>query len=296
MLDDKLRECLTFDDVLLAPGVQRGPAQGRRRQDAALPRRIELNIPLLSAAMDSVTEAARPSPWPARAASASCTRTCPIEAQAREVERVKRAESGMIARPVTARPDAVAARGARDDARARHQRRARRRGRAPGRHPHRARHPLRAEPRPARQRAHDQGARHRAAGRLATTRQASCCTSTASRSCSSSTATASSSGLITIKDILQADRNPQANKDEQRRLRVGAAIGPGPDRARAHRRPRRRRRRRHRRSTPRTATRRASSTPCARRRKSSPTCSVIAGNVATAEAHRGPHRRRRRRA
>ena len=37
-------------------------------------------------------------------------------------------------------------------------------------------------------------------------------------------------GAITIKDILQADKYPQAVKDEQRRLRVGAAIGPGPDR------------------------------------------------------------------
>src|SRR6202000_262527 len=37
-------------------------------------------------------------------------------------------------------------------------------------------------------------------------------------------------GLITIKDILQADKYPQAVKDEQRRLRVGAAIGPGADR------------------------------------------------------------------
>src|SRR5215472_13083321 len=38
-------------------------------------------------------------------------------------------------------------------------------------------------------------------------------------------------GLITIKDILQADRNPLAIKDDKGRLRVGAAIGPGPDRA-----------------------------------------------------------------
>src|SRR5258708_28715231 len=37
-------------------------------------------------------------------------------------------------------------------------------------------------------------------------------------------------GLITIKDILQADKYPQAVKDEQRRIRVGAAIGPGPER------------------------------------------------------------------
>ena len=37
-------------------------------------------------------------------------------------------------------------------------------------------------------------------------------------------------GLITIKDLLQAERNPLAVKDERGRLRVGAAIGPGPDR------------------------------------------------------------------
>ena len=36
-------------------------------------------------------------------------------------------------------------------------------------------------------------------------------------------------GLITIKDLLQADRNPDANKDDGRRLRVGAAVGPGVD-------------------------------------------------------------------
>jgi IMP dehydrogenase len=62
------------------------------------------------------------------------------------------------------------------------------------------------------------------------TRRSACCTSTASRSFSSSMARASSSGLITIKDILHADKYPLAVKDEARRLRVGAAIGPGPDR------------------------------------------------------------------
>ena len=55
MLDDKLRECLTFDDVLLVPAYSEilpGQVDVRTR----LTRRILLNIPLLSAAMDSVTE------------------------------------------------------------------------------------------------------------------------------------------------------------------------------------------------------------------------------------------------
>ena len=75
MLDDKLRECLTFDDVLLVPAyseVLPGEVDVRTR----LTKRIHLNIPLLSAAMDSVTEGrtaitiAR-----ARAGSGSSTRT-----------------------------------------------------------------------------------------------------------------------------------------------------------------------------------------------------------------------------
>jgi IMP dehydrogenase len=55
MLDDKLRECLTFDDVLLVPGyseVLPKDVEVRTR----LCRGLELDIPILSAAMDSVTE------------------------------------------------------------------------------------------------------------------------------------------------------------------------------------------------------------------------------------------------
>src|SRR6185369_4989270 len=98
MLDDKLRECLTFDDVLLVPAysdVLPSEVDVRTR----LTRNIELNVPLLSAAMDSVTEG-RTAITMARAGGIGILhKNLPIQQQAREVERVKRAESGMITMP-----------------------------------------------------------------------------------------------------------------------------------------------------------------------------------------------------
>src|SRR5262245_23955541 len=104
MLDDKLRECLTFDDVLLVPAYSEVlPAEVDVR--TRLTPKIQLNIPLLSAAMDSVTEG-RTAIAMARAGGIGILhRNLPPLEQAREVERVKRAESGMIAAPVTVRPD-----------------------------------------------------------------------------------------------------------------------------------------------------------------------------------------------
>src|SRR5262249_31401114 len=104
MLDDKLRECLTFDDVLLVPAhsnVLPSEVDVRTR----LTKGIQLNIPLVSAAMDAVTEG-RTAIAMARAGGIGILhKNLPIPEQAREVERVKRAESGMIAAPVTVRPD-----------------------------------------------------------------------------------------------------------------------------------------------------------------------------------------------
>ena len=148
-------------------------------------------------------------------------------------------------------------------------------GGRPRRHPHGARHPLREEPRPAGRRADDQEARHRAPRRLATSTPRSCSTSTASRSCSSST-TASSSGSSRSRTCSQADRNPQAVKDDQ-------AAAPRRRGRSARARPRERRGgARSRRgstsssSTRRTATRRASSTPCATTKRELPAVRVIA--------------------
>jgi IMP dehydrogenase len=229
MLDDKLRECLTFDDVLLAPAYSEVlPAQVDVR--TRLTRRIHLNIPLLSAAMDSVTEG-RTAVAMARAGGIGILHKnlSPVD-QAREVERVKRAESGMIGNPITVRrtqslrealgvmrehdisgvpvtegvdgDTPVGILTARDI-----------------RFEKNLDQPVEAlmtrelvtvPPGVSNDRAKELLHAHRIekllvveAGRLV--------------------------GLITIKDLLQADRNPEANKDESGRLRVGAAIGPGPD-------------------------------------------------------------------
>jgi IMP dehydrogenase len=69
-----------------------------------LTRNISLNLPLVSAAMDTVTEAAWRSRWPRKAASASCTRTSRPKAQAAEVAKVKRFESGILKDPITVPP------------------------------------------------------------------------------------------------------------------------------------------------------------------------------------------------
>jgi IMP dehydrogenase len=227
MLNDVLRECLTFDDVLLLPQYSEVlPAEVDVR--TRFSRRIRLNIPLVSAAMDSVTEG-RSAITMARAGGLGILhKNLPITAQAREVERVKRAESGMIGNPVTVRPD-QSLRAALEVMRE---------------------HDISGVPvvegeRPvgiltardirfeknldqpvaalmtrelvtvpkdvSNERAKELLHQHRIEkllvvedGRLA--------------------------GLITIKDLLQADRNPEAIKDDFGRLRVGAAIGPGADR------------------------------------------------------------------
>jgi len=228
MLDDRLRECLTFDDVLLAPAYSEVlPHEVDLK--TRLTKRLELNVPLLSAAMDSVTEG-RAAIAMARAGGIGIIHKNlrPVD-QAREVERVKRAESGMIASPITVRPDqslrealdvmndhAISGVPVVDGTRPVGILTAR---------------DLRFEknldqkvallmtkelvtvpPGVSNERAKELLHQHRiekllvvdASGKLA--------------------------GLVTIKDLLQADKNPNARKDEQGRLLVGAAIGPGPDR------------------------------------------------------------------
>jgi IMP dehydrogenase len=227
MLEDRLRECLTFDDVLLVPAyseVLPKDVDVRTR----LCKGVELNVPLLSAAMDSVTEH-RAAITMAREGGIGIIHKnlSPVD-QAREVERVKRAESGMVLAPVTVRPNQslrealatmrehdvsglpvvegdqpVGILTARDI-----------------RFERNLDQPVSAlmtkelvtvSPGVAADEARELLHQNRIekllvvdGGKLV--------------------------GLITIKDILQADRNPLAMKDAKGRLRVGAAIGPGPDR------------------------------------------------------------------
>ena len=99
-----IREALTFDDVLLVPGastVLPSTADTRTR----LTRTIRLNIPLLSSAMDTVTEARMAIAMAQAGGMGVIHRNLDIEAQAREVRRVKRFESGVVYNPITLRPD-----------------------------------------------------------------------------------------------------------------------------------------------------------------------------------------------
>jgi IMP dehydrogenase len=227
MFDRNLRECLTFDDVMLVPAYSEVlPAEADVR--SRLTRTIELNIPIVSAAMDSVTEARSAVTMARQGGIGIIHKNLGIAEQAHEVDRVKRAESGIIVNPVTVRPSqslrealgvmrsnevsgvpvvegttAVGILTSRDI-----------------RFEKNLDQPVSAlmttelvtvspgcKPDEARQLLH----KHRIEkllvvedGKLV--------------------------GLITIKDLLQAERNPLANKDERGRLRVGAALGPGSDR------------------------------------------------------------------
>ena len=104
MADQDLPLALTFDDVLLMPGRSAvHPAQVD--VTSRLTRAIRLNIPILSAAMDTVTEAPLAIAMAQHGGLGVIHRNMPIARQAEEVDMVKRSESGMIVDPVTIRPD-----------------------------------------------------------------------------------------------------------------------------------------------------------------------------------------------
>jgi IMP dehydrogenase len=104
MAANSIPEGLTFDDVLLLParsGVV--PAQADPR--TFLSRGIPLNIPIVSAAMDTVTESHLAIALAREGGIGIIHRNMPIERQTEEVDRVKRSESGMIVDPVTMEPE-----------------------------------------------------------------------------------------------------------------------------------------------------------------------------------------------
>src|SRR5204862_5378110 len=97
-------EGLTFDDLILQPAHSDVlPAEADTR--TCLTRRIALNIPILSAAMDTVTESHLAIALAQQGGIGIIHRNMPIDRQAEEVDRVKRSESGMIVDPVTIAPD-----------------------------------------------------------------------------------------------------------------------------------------------------------------------------------------------
>lgn len=227
MLDSPIREALTFDDVLLVPAYSDTlPTEVDVR--TRLTKQILLNLPIMSAAMDTVTEARSAITMAREGGLGVIHKNLTPEQQAREVERVKRAESGMIVDPVTARPDQllrdvlelmrkhdisgvpvvengkpVGILTARDI-----------------RFERRLEQPVSAlmtrklvtvSPGVAPEDARDLLHKHRIEKLLVVEGDKLL-------------------GLITIKDLMHTERNPNAVKDEFGRLRVGAAIGPGADR------------------------------------------------------------------
>jgi IMP dehydrogenase len=105
MVVGPIREGLTFDDVLLLPAKSDIlPKDVDVRTQ--LTKRIILNIPLVSAAMDTVTEAKLAIALAQEGGLGFIHKALPIDAQAEEVDKVKKSESGMIIDPITISPDA----------------------------------------------------------------------------------------------------------------------------------------------------------------------------------------------
>src|ERR1017187_5567280 len=103
MLDALIPEGLTFDDVLLIPGKSAVlPTQVDTR--TKLTRHIDLNVPIVSAAMDTVTESRLAIALAQQGGIGIIHRSMSITQQALEVDKVKRSESGMIVDPVTISP------------------------------------------------------------------------------------------------------------------------------------------------------------------------------------------------
>jgi IMP dehydrogenase len=104
MDESRIREGLTFDDVLLVPGESQVlPADVDMR--SRLTREISLNTPLVSAAMDTVTEHETAIAMAQNGGVGILHKNMPHAAQAGEVDKVKRSESGMIVDPITMRPE-----------------------------------------------------------------------------------------------------------------------------------------------------------------------------------------------
>jgi IMP dehydrogenase len=105
MIHFPVPEALTFDDVLLLP-AHSDVIPGQVNTQTQLTRSVRLNIPILSAAMDTVTESHMAIGLAQQGGIGIVHRNLTIEQQSNEVDKVKRSESGMIVDPVTIAPEA----------------------------------------------------------------------------------------------------------------------------------------------------------------------------------------------
>ena len=138
MIHFPVPEALTFDDVLLLP-AHSDVVPADVNTQTQLSRNIRLNIPIISAAMDTVTESRLAIAIAQQGGLGIVHRNLSIEQQADEVDKVKRSESGMIVDPITLSPDAQNCRRPGIDAPLQDLRRARYQEQEARRHPHQSR-------------------------------------------------------------------------------------------------------------------------------------------------------------
>src|SRR5512138_2840168 len=105
MIHFPVPEALTFDDVLLLP-ARSDVTPATVKTQTPLSRNISLNIPIISSAMDTVTESRMAIALAQQGGIGIVHRNLTIEQQAGEVDKVKRSESGMIVDPITMPPEA----------------------------------------------------------------------------------------------------------------------------------------------------------------------------------------------
>jgi IMP dehydrogenase len=229
MLGDDLRDGLTFEDVLLVPAASE-ILPSDTDVSTWVTRRVRLNIPVLSAAMDTVTEARTAIAMAQEGGLGVLHRNLTIAEQALEVEKVKKSESGMIVDPVTVSPEQPIAQALEIMQRFhisglpvtregklvgiltnRDLRFEKRLDRSVGEVMTRERL-VTAQPGITLDEAKEILHRYRIE-KLPVVDEGN-----------------TLRGLITVKDIEKAIRYPSAAKDDLGRLRVGAAIGTGPDR------------------------------------------------------------------
>jgi IMP dehydrogenase len=229
MLEETLREALTFDDVLLVPGFSEVMPRDVDVSTRLTPM-IPLRIPLISSAMDTVTESATAIRMAREGGVGFIHKNLSIEEQAREVNRVKKAQSGIVVDPLTISPSRTL-----DEALSvmRHHKisglpvvdadkrpvgiltnrdvRFEKRLALPVGELM-TKNPVTVKEGVSIDEAKDLLHKHRIEKLLVIDGQGRL------------------KGLITIRDIEQAEMHPTAATDEMGRLRVGAAVGVGPDR------------------------------------------------------------------
>jgi IMP dehydrogenase len=101
----EIRQAYTFDDVMLVPAAS-SVLPGETDTRTRITREIEIGIPLISAAMDTVTEGSLAIAMAQAGGLGVVHRNMPVDQQAAEVRKVKRFEAGMVVNPVTIHPDA----------------------------------------------------------------------------------------------------------------------------------------------------------------------------------------------